>query len=233
VLSTDEFAAFGKGVVLFLHVTTRIPDEKDDTLLVQKGGTGFPYLAWLDADGDVMLVHEGDRSTKGFQKGLAELPEAPMRKLKAKATSDASTADYLLAQLEEGQMGYAEAGERVAKLAKVPPDKKKQLDDLITTREVFERPYGARTDAQLIATANRFLEMVKEKRIPTDEKLRMQLFSIAFKGLEKAKDAKGYESALAEAKRALANDSKSRKLIENAERTLADLKKSAPKNGKS
>ncbi|HKE01546.1 MAG TPA: hypothetical protein VKE69_11095 [Planctomycetota bacterium] len=227
MLSTDEFTEFAKSVVPFLHVTTHIPDDPHDTMLLEKGGAGWPYLAWLDADGDVMLPHKGDRSTKGLQKGLAELPEAPMRKLKAKATTDAAMADYLIAQLESEWMGSADAAERVAKIAKLAPEKKKRLDDLIVTRDVTECTAKARTDAQSIEVAKHLFDLAKQKRVPTDEKIRTVQWNLIFRGLGKAKDAKLLESAIAEAKRSLGNDSKSRKTLEKAEEMLADLKKGA------
>ena len=40
MLSSPEFKEFGKDVVLFAHITTRIPGRKHDGLLSEKGFRG-------------------------------------------------------------------------------------------------------------------------------------------------------------------------------------------------
>ena len=54
MLSTEEFQTFAKNYVLFGHVTTRIPDRKDDDLVITKanwGRTEFPDEEWIDCPG--------------------------------------------------------------------------------------------------------------------------------------------------------------------------------------
>jgi len=45
--------------VLFLHVTTRIKDRKDEMLFGQKGGTGFPTFMFMDPKGGVLAKQPG------------------------------------------------------------------------------------------------------------------------------------------------------------------------------
>ncbi|MBK8974516.1 MAG: hypothetical protein IPM29_01180 [Planctomycetes bacterium] len=71
MLSTEEFQAWGEHVVLFCHITSRVPDDPYQQLLSQKGGSGFPYLAFLDADGNV-IAKPGGRSVEAFQTALDE-----------------------------------------------------------------------------------------------------------------------------------------------------------------
>ncbi|MDF1798458.1 MAG: hypothetical protein P1V81_04730 [Planctomycetota bacterium] len=49
----------------FLHITTRITDHPYDSLLREKGFGGFPSLAFMDADGEV-LGQPKDRSVESF-----------------------------------------------------------------------------------------------------------------------------------------------------------------------
>src|ERR1700690_3491752 len=67
-LLEDDFAKFAKDYVLYLHITTMIPGEKYGDLLEQKGGNAFPWLVFMDAAGEIILEHQGERSAAGFAK---------------------------------------------------------------------------------------------------------------------------------------------------------------------
>ena len=80
LLSTPEFAEFAKQIVLFLHVTTHVDGDRDPDLLREKGGRGFPTLAFLDASGALAAMHVGEptvaalgatlREAESFAKGV-------------------------------------------------------------------------------------------------------------------------------------------------------------------
>ena len=48
MLSSDEFAAWSEDRILFLHVTSRVETDKHQTLLKDKGFSGFPSVAFMD-----------------------------------------------------------------------------------------------------------------------------------------------------------------------------------------
>jgi len=56
--------------VLFLHVTSKIPDRPDDDLLTRMGGRAFPTLMYLDASGNQIGAPMG-RSVAAFERDLA------------------------------------------------------------------------------------------------------------------------------------------------------------------
>lgn len=71
MLSTEEFKAVGEKAVLFLHITSRLPGDADQDLLMEKGGRGFPYLVTMDAGGAVTSFVE-KRSVEGFLEAVDE-----------------------------------------------------------------------------------------------------------------------------------------------------------------
>jgi len=76
-LSKPELKDFGAKVVLFCHITTRIPGEPHDELLKEKGGRGFPTFWFLDPTGKVIGEPKG-RSVADFEATLKEvLPKMP------------------------------------------------------------------------------------------------------------------------------------------------------------
>ncbi len=68
-LSDASFPEFAENVVLFLHNTSRVKGEPYPTLLKDNGGTGFPTLWFLDADGKV-ITKQGERTVKAFGKTM-------------------------------------------------------------------------------------------------------------------------------------------------------------------
>ena len=69
MFSTDEFKEWTKKVIPFAHITTRVPGDPDQGLLYEKGGRGFPTLAFLDADGHMVAKQRG-RSAEAFNATL-------------------------------------------------------------------------------------------------------------------------------------------------------------------
>jgi hypothetical protein len=66
-LSDEAFPAFAKEVIPYLNVMTKIEGHPYDNLLRDKGFGGFPSLAFMDAEGNV-LAKQGERSVEGFRK---------------------------------------------------------------------------------------------------------------------------------------------------------------------
>lgn len=62
--------AFSRKYVTFLHVTTLIPGRSDDDLLGRVGGSGFPTLLVLDAEGEV-VARPQERTVHAFELAIA------------------------------------------------------------------------------------------------------------------------------------------------------------------
>ena len=62
VFQKPEFVEYSRNVVLYLHISTRIPGEANGTLFAEKGGNAFPTLMVMDKDGNVLARQCGERS---------------------------------------------------------------------------------------------------------------------------------------------------------------------------
>ena len=60
LLSSDEFQSFRKDLVTFCHITTHIEGQANDDLLARKGGEGgWPYVLFMDEDGNPLAAVDG------------------------------------------------------------------------------------------------------------------------------------------------------------------------------
>ena len=58
LLATEGFREFAKGVVLYVHLATRVEGEKDADLLKEREGAACHYVAVLDAEGNFLAEME-------------------------------------------------------------------------------------------------------------------------------------------------------------------------------
>ena len=115
-LSTDEFKEFAKEVVLFAHITSRVEGEKYDKLLNEKGGGGFPYLAAMDAEGNVIAQHGYESwpaSVVSMRATMKKGGEYLEKKAKKDKTPD-ERIDLLSFDLTVGNMKLEDAKKAVA-----------------------------------------------------------------------------------------------------------------------
>jgi hypothetical protein len=118
-LMRPEFAEFGKQVVLFCHVTSHVEGDPYQNLLSEKGGSGFPYLVFMDANGDVIAVHDGERDVEGLTATLHQAQD--FLKLREKAASGDPAARIELFQKQLAFAGsYEKAQSDLAELKKLP-----------------------------------------------------------------------------------------------------------------
>ncbi len=92
----------------YLHITTRIADRKHEDLLQEKGGKGTPYMAIMDAGGNVL----GKPQWPFDPQGLAATVAAVERWRKLEAAGEAGDAvaklDAMLLGCELGQVPFDE-----------------------------------------------------------------------------------------------------------------------------
>ena len=102
-LNSEEFKNFANSHVLFLHVTSQIPDKKDDDLFRKVGGAGFPTFFYFDEAGGVLASQAGALDVKTMSGTLHD--KAKSRRegylaLKKKAAEGDEKAKLRLAVLE-------------------------------------------------------------------------------------------------------------------------------------
>lgn len=168
MLSNSSFPEFAQQVVPYLHITTRIKDQPYDGLLGEKGGTGFPTLMFLDAEGRRLLTHRGPRSAKGFQDSLKRVQNYLRIKAEAEEGDSKAQALALIQEINLQWYDFEEATKRVRALKKVSKAQERELEQLLINTEV--RTLAAKPgDSAKLQAGERFAAMLEDKRIPSNE----------------------------------------------------------------
>ena len=220
------FAPFGQEVVLFCHITSHVAGEPHPDLLREKGGTDFPYIAFLDADGNV-LAKERQRTAGGFRSTAATI--ARMRTLAPEAAaSNIAAAELLAAQLKLGAITIADAQQRAHSLSEVPAAARQHLEQALIDAEadalITQSPGKAATDA----ASERLLGMLADHRIPTGETARLFFTRVLFAAGERH-DAAAYRLALAGLKQQIGADRRFVRTIEAYDQHLVQMTAQAAK----
>ncbi len=77
---------------------------------------GFPYLVYLDAAGDVLAKHEGQRSVEGFEETAGEALKFAALKEKAAGGDKKAMVQVFLRELDMGTIPMAEAKKHLKEL---------------------------------------------------------------------------------------------------------------------
>jgi len=123
--------------VPFLHVTTRIDGRKDEDLLFDVGGSEFPTIVFLDADGEVIGRHDmGDNSVPALERTAAKVERC--LELAKRLKSDARVrADLEIARCELGLIEYFDLESELEGLT-LTPDQQKAVATLGADNSVWE-----------------------------------------------------------------------------------------------
>jgi len=110
VLSKDQFLAFAKKVVPFLHITTKIKGRKDDDLFNRKiRFGGYPTLVLMDPEGEILLtLHPSQRSLQGFEEAFAQASRYYHLREASKKDPGAAKA-FLLLRMEMKKLPFEKA----------------------------------------------------------------------------------------------------------------------------
>jgi hypothetical protein len=209
---------------LFCHVTSRVEGDAYQTLLQEKGGRGFPYLVWMDAEGNV-LAKQGDRSVEGFDKTRKTLQAfLPLEAKAAKGDKEAGV-DALIAGIELGRYDADQAKERLGKLGTIPADKQKAIDGLLVNLEVDGMMAEVGSPLQAVEVGRKFLAMEQAGRVPTGRAART-FYALILEVHAADKDAPAYEAKLEIMTKLLEGDRNAARLLKRFADTLEKLKQS-------
>jgi hypothetical protein len=196
-LSQDEFSVFSEKVVPFLHITTRIKGDKHQGLLQEKGGRGFPHLAFLDADGNV-LAKPSKRTVAGFQDTLdTAVPEFFALKKKAATGKDADKAAFLMRRFELGHLDPDQMKKAIGKGTVLNADQIKQITGKLAEAKVAAITKGVnfRDESTFGPIAKKLLALEKSDGLPPGNP-GLNAWFIIMGDAHERKDAKGFERAL-------------------------------------
>lgn len=223
-LSTPEFAAFSKEVVPYLHVTSHVEGRKDEGLFGEYGGRGFPTLMFLDASGK-KLADQNDRSVDGFRKTATSLTAMTDLRARIAKGEKGLGPKLLIAELNLGQVDFAEAQKRFKSFKKMKPAVKKQIAAMLVDSEVDSLFKSAGQDREKYEALGKvFAKMVKDGRIPTGSSATM-FWSGVMEFAKGEKDVGLYEKAYNWLFAKYGGDERYADHFKGLAETLADLKK--------
>lgn len=220
-----------------LHVTTHVDGDKDPDLLSEKGGSGFPYLVVLDAEGRIAAQHRGQRTAAGILETLGTAKAFGELRAKGDGGDAAALVEVFDKDLEYGNVKCKDARATVEKMKDLSDEKKADYETKLVGLEVREtlgefsrkakdlapddKVAGKKLQAEY---GRRFLEMKKADHIPTGDKEMQPFWIFIMEAAEEAKDAALYEEALAPLKEKFGNAPQAKKFFEERDATLEKLK---------
>jgi hypothetical protein len=216
---------FSKDYVLFCHITTQIAGEKYGNLLEEKGGEGWPFLVFMDPEGNVVAVHEENRTPEEFGK-TGEKARAYLR-LKEKAEKGDKTAqiDLLITQLSLGQLKADEIGKKIQAVGTPTPEQKARLDGEVLNAQILDLLKTVDSDEKAKEVGKKFYETQKSgKPGPTGGPAFLSYYSMILDLSEQQKDPQTFEAALKALKGKYGTNPQAANFFTRCEQKLQELK---------
>ncbi len=214
-------------MVLFAHITSSVEGDKYQDLLNEKGGRGFPYLAILDADGNV-VARPGSRDVAGFAAAAAD----GKRYVDLKAKKDPSVAeqvDLLALEIGLGLVDYDAAKARADALKDLDDALRARLDDALLPLEVQKHlPQGRNAPREAILAAGKtYAGMFKAGRIPKDDESFQPFFILMLDYAEETKDVDLFRTALGKLTERFGENPRAKGFFDAQQARLAKLESEA------
>ncbi len=224
----DEFAALAKGAVLFCHVSSRVDGEPLADLLSQKGGQGFPFIAFLDPAGGVLVRCPSARDPEALGAALKTAAARLDLKKKADGGDMGARADYTIAMVEvdEATVTLDDAKKRIAGLGELTKEQRAKADAVLADIELFAiAKTVTRAPQSRLDAGRKCLDMKRGGRIPqeSDASQRFWIYLIEF--AEDQRDVALCEEALAALRERFGSNAAAATLIDEHAKKVAELKK--------
>lgn len=233
-LSEKDFPSFSAKVIPFLHVTSKIEGMKHDGLLREKGFGGFPSLAFMDAEGNV-IHKQGARSVEGFNAALVALPKLADLEKRVAAGEKGLEFELLSAKWDLGQASYEDVV-AVSKTAKGLDDKQKAtLASMLVNSEVDHLAKGFRNrdqeqrEAAVRKAAPRFKEILKSGA-ELDENRQGTIWNGLMMYAEMEGDADLFAKAVDYFKKMYADEPRAARYLESLDSRLEEMRKAGSAN---
>jgi hypothetical protein len=197
-LLTDDFVKFSKDYVLFCHITSMIPGEKYGDLLEEKGGNAFPWIVFMDAAGEIIMVHGGPRSAEAFAKTGAKAKEYMALQAKAEKGDAAAKVDFAILQVTYYKITVADAEKVIKESGPLTKEQQAAWDSAQVDGRVREDMRSVKSDEDEAVLGRKYYARFKEGKavFPTSD-LPLQYFAVRLlEASEEAKDADAFEAAL-------------------------------------
>lgn len=178
MLSAEDFQAFAKDNLLYLHVTSRVEGAAHPNQLQEKGGRGFPYVVALDSRGDV-IANLSDRSVEGFQSMLKDGGDF-LSLLKKDKRTPGEEIRLLGLEMGMGRVKGDEARTRANALKDLDAEGVKARDEMLLGLDIQQEldTIKGPDPSPRIAAGRKFAEMWSKGRAPGGTDDRFQPFYI-------------------------------------------------------
>lgn len=225
-LLKDDFVTFAEKYVLYCNITSHVPGSKDQELLEEKGGQGFPYVVFMDAEGHVLAKHEGARTAEGFEESGRKATGFLVLKAKAEKGDKAAKIDFIIAQLE---LGHIKAGEAEVKIretgGKPSADQQKKLDAVAANAEIEALLKTVQSEEAKNEAAKKCYERLKAgKAAPTNDPWQVAYWNLIMEHAESVKDVAVFESSFKFLKDKYGNLPQAQKYFQEKEAALKRMK---------
>lgn len=229
-LLTDDFAKFAKDVVLYCHITTMIPGVKDDALHVEKGGEYFPWLVFMDAAGDIIFEHEGERTPEEFAKSAERAKKWIAMKEKAEKGDGPAKIDFATLQLSLQKIPVADAEKMMKEGGTPTKEQQAEWDAVVTNAQIRLDLRGLKTDEDILSLGKKYYARFKEgKPLPTANIPLQNYLVFVLEASEAARDAETFAKALQPLKDKFGKMEQNAPFFEEQQKKLQALQGPAPK----
>lgn len=138
-------------------------------MLRDVGGRGFPTIAVLSPEGELIGKHNGPRNVAGFTKTIDSAAGLVAARAKVEGGDEAAATDVLMYEMQFGLVTSLDAAKkRFEGLKKVSPEQKKELDGLMAGLE-FSELMDQKNDLAEGVFETKVMDMYKAGRIPTGD----------------------------------------------------------------
>lgn len=221
----ENFQEWAGNYVLFTHITSRVDGAKYPRLLSEKGGRGFPYLVFLDAEGDVLIKVSGSRNVDGFKKDSEKLKSLLALKEKAASGDAGAKFDYLIVRIDLGLLSVEEA-QKDRDSMRLSSAQVKKFDKAFVGLKIAAMLAKVRSREAAVDAGKQFAAMLKKGMTPSNPDSREWRNFMGYIMLyaEDEKDAGLYEDAFDRFKAQFGENKRYAGKISQMEKKLEDLK---------
>lgn len=223
MLSTDAFQSWSKKVVLVLHNTSRCDDEPYPNLLREMGGSGFPTMSYLDADGHLLQQLAFPTTLETCEQAWKELQVWKAMRAEVEAgTADAiKQVQLFVLELKMGNRPYAEMRQRRDALQINDAARKETEQPLIDLQ--FTEILRATPREQMAAAGAKFLAMFRQQQIPSSTK-ETPFWQAIFAHATEQQDVELFEEVMGFLRTNRGSDARLQRYLKMLEVQLDDLK---------
>jgi hypothetical protein len=214
-------------VVLFCHITSKVDGEKYPNLLDEIGGSGFPHIAALDAEGAVIAKLSGGRTVAGFKATIAHGKVYVDTKKKADAGDKIAKIDLVILDVEMETLSMDDGKAKFKDLGELSKAQQDRWTALEVADEVMGILKGTQpTEEAKIESGKKFNEMRGKGSVPSAA--REQAFggfwSLILTYGEDAKDVEAFEAGLKILKDKYGDNPNAKKFFDEKEEALKKMK---------